>query len=57
MKVLHIHSSDFLGGGGGTIAMERLHLGLRQAGIASKILCGKKQRNLPTQLKYQKPEN
>ncbi|MCB0173721.1 MAG: glycosyltransferase [Anaerolineae bacterium] len=47
MKVLHIHSSDYFGGGGGTIAMERLHLGLRTAGITSKILCGKKTTQSP----------
>lgn len=47
MKVLHIHSSDFIGGGGGTVAMERLHHGLRQVGVDSNILCGHKTTSLP----------
>ncbi len=42
MKVLQIHSSDYTGGGGGTVAMDRLHRGLRQAGVESKVLCGRK---------------
>lgn len=47
MKVLHIHSSDFIGGGGGTIAMERLHTGLREKDIDSKIVCGRKTTQSP----------
>jgi glycosyltransferase involved in cell wall biosynthesis len=38
MKVLLVHNSDGQKSGGG-IAMLRLHFGLRQAGIDSKILC------------------
>lgn len=39
MKVLHIHRFGLNGGAGGAISMRRLHLGLRRAGIDSKILC------------------
>ncbi len=42
MRVLQIHSSDHLGGGGGTVAMERLHQGLLVAGVDSRVLCGRK---------------
>jgi glycosyltransferase involved in cell wall biosynthesis len=44
LKVLQIHSSDYTGGGGGTVAMERLHGGLREVGVDSRILAGKKTR-------------
>ena len=47
MKVLQIHSSDFSGGGGGTVAMERLHSSLRQSGVDSHILCGRKTTESP----------
>lgn len=41
MKVLIVHSADPASnrGGGGAHAMYRLHLGLRKAGVDSKILC------------------
>lgn len=39
MKVLLIHRSSYARGGGGAIAMYRLHTGLRKAGVDSKILC------------------
>lgn len=39
IKVLHLWKSDGAAGGGGGIAMYRLHSGLREAGIDSKILC------------------
>lgn len=42
MKVLHINYSDYLRGGGSAIAMHRLHTGLCNLGIDSKILCGSK---------------
>ena len=42
MRILHIHTSDYTGGGGGAIAMYRLHLGLKKAGFNSKILCATK---------------
>ena len=43
MKILQIHSADgFSQAAGGHIAMSRLHLGLKKAGIDSKILCGRK---------------
>jgi glycosyltransferase involved in cell wall biosynthesis len=42
MRVLHIHTSDYIGGGGGAIAMYRLHLGLKKAGFDSKILSATK---------------
>ena len=38
MKVLHLWKSDGLSGGGGAIAMNRLHTGLRRLGIDSHIL-------------------
>jgi glycosyltransferase involved in cell wall biosynthesis len=41
MRVLHVHSSDNPMGGG-VISMSRLHHGLREAGIDSKILCNRK---------------
>jgi glycosyltransferase involved in cell wall biosynthesis len=39
MKILHIWKTDYLGGGGGGIAMQRLHSGLRKEGVDSRILC------------------
>ncbi len=42
MKVLQVNYSDHLRGGGSAIAMYRLHLGLKKAGVDSKILCGNK---------------
>jgi len=42
MKVLQVNYSDYLRGGGSAIAMYRLHLGLKNAGVDSKILCGNK---------------
>lgn len=40
MKVLHLWRSDSVSaGGGGAVAMYRLHCGLREAGIESRILC------------------
>lgn len=53
MKVLQLWRSDsgeF--GGGGAVAMYRLHSGLRQAGIDSKILCQFKTTNSPEVLQY-----
>jgi glycosyltransferase involved in cell wall biosynthesis len=40
MRILFVQISDHLRGGGGSIAMYRLHLGLKKAGFDSKILCG-----------------
>ena len=42
MKPLLVHMSDYLRGGGGAIAMYRIHLGLKKAGYDSKILCATK---------------
>ncbi|MCK9532428.1 MAG: glycosyltransferase [Gammaproteobacteria bacterium] len=40
MKVVHLWKSDAArGGGGGAVAMARLHMGLRAAGVDSRILC------------------
>jgi glycosyltransferase involved in cell wall biosynthesis len=39
MRILLVHMSDYMRGGGGAIAMYRLHLGLKKAGFDSKILC------------------
>lgn len=45
MHVLQVNFSDYAQGGGGAIAMYRLHQGLKQAGVAGKILCGLKTLN------------
>ncbi len=42
MKILQINSSDLHSGGGGAVAMHRLHSGLKLAGIDSRILCALK---------------
>jgi hypothetical protein len=47
MKVLHLWRSDYLGAGGGAIAMYRLHSSLRRAGIDSEILCQRKTTDSP----------
>ena len=47
MKALLVHLSDGYKGGGGGIATQRLHLGLRQAGIDSHILCRAKTTDSP----------
>ena len=52
MNILHMWKTDHLHGGGGAIAMHRLHTGLRAAGINSKILCVKKTTNSPYVIKY-----
>ena len=38
MKVLHLWKNEPLSGGGGAVAMNRLHIGLRRLGIDSHIL-------------------
>jgi len=47
MRVLHIWKTDYFGGGGGAIAMHRLHSGLRKAGVDSKILSANKTTESP----------
>jgi len=47
MRVLHLHYYGYSGGAGGTVTFRRLHLGLRQAGIDSRILCARKTTNSP----------
>jgi glycosyltransferase involved in cell wall biosynthesis len=47
MKALLVHLSDGHKGGGGGIAMQRLHFGLREAGIDSHILCRTKTMDSP----------
>ncbi len=47
MKVLHLWKSDYLAGGGGAIAMYRLHAKLREKGIDSNILCEDKTTESP----------
>jgi glycosyltransferase involved in cell wall biosynthesis len=47
MRVLHLWKNDFLGGGGGAIAMFRLHSKLREAGIDSWIMCQRKSTDSP----------
>ena len=39
MRVLQISYYGYAGGAGGAVAMRRLHFGLRNAGIDSKVLC------------------
>ena len=53
IKVMQVHLADGHKGGGGGIAMLRLHLGLLEAGVDSHILCRTKTRNSPdvTQIK------
>jgi glycosyltransferase involved in cell wall biosynthesis len=52
MNVLQMWKTDYLHGGGGAIAMHRLHTGLRHAGVNSKILCLKKTTDSPYSIKY-----
>lgn len=47
MRVLHLWKSDLVGGGGGAIAMNRLHSSLRNAGVDSRILCENKTTDSP----------
>jgi glycosyltransferase involved in cell wall biosynthesis len=47
MNVLQVHLADGHKGGGGGIAMHRLHVGLREAGIGSHILCRTKTLDSP----------
>jgi glycosyltransferase involved in cell wall biosynthesis len=42
MNVLLVQIADYLNGGGGAIATYRLHTGLREAGVNSRILCANK---------------
>ena len=51
MKVLQIHGTD-APVGGGPIAMLRLHGGLRQAGVQSRILCPKTTRSDSVAIPY-----
>ena len=55
MKVLLVHMSDFKRGGGGAIAMHRLHQGLKNAGIDSKILCATKTLDSPDSVAIPRP--
>lgn len=48
VRVLHLHSSDYHKGGGGSIAMYRLHTRLREAGVDSRILCADKTVDSPS---------
>lgn len=52
IRVLQMWKSDYLGGGGGAIAMNRLHMGLKTAGIDSKILCIRKTTDSPDSIRY-----
>jgi glycosyltransferase involved in cell wall biosynthesis len=47
MKVLLVHLSDGHKGGGGGIAMLRLHLALRRAGVDARVLCRTKTSESP----------
>jgi glycosyltransferase involved in cell wall biosynthesis len=52
IRVLQMWKTDYLGGGGGAIAMNRLHIGLKAAGIDSKILCIRKTTDSPDSIRY-----
>jgi glycosyltransferase involved in cell wall biosynthesis len=54
LRILHFWKSDFLGGGGGAIAMNRLHNGLRREGIDSKILCVNRTVDSPHSIRWRK---
>lgn len=47
MKVLYIHISDNIRSAGGIAVAYHLHLALKEAGVDSKILCGRKTTNSP----------
>lgn len=55
LRVLHIWKSDHHGAGGGAIAMNRLHNGLLESGIDSKILCANKTTDSPQALTLKTP--
>ncbi len=55
MNVLQIHLSDGAEGGGGGIAMHRLHIALRNKGINAQVLCRKKTTDSPYIHKLPKP--
>jgi glycosyltransferase involved in cell wall biosynthesis len=52
MRILHFWKTDYWGGGGGAIAMNRLHKGLRESSIDSRILCRNKTTDDPSVIKY-----
>lgn len=54
VKVLHVWKTDFHGGGGGAIAMYRLHSELRKMGVDSRILCDTKTTTDPYSIKTSK---
>ncbi len=56
LSVLQLWKTDFLYGGGGAIAMHRLHTGLRRLGIDSKILCNRKTVESPYTVKISHPK-
>ncbi len=47
MRVLQLHASDNARASGGVVAMDRLHRGLKDAGVESRILCGRKTTQSP----------
>ena len=51
MKILHVHEVDYPGTGGGAIVMHRLHVGLRRAGIDSRILCKRPKFAMPESIR------
>jgi glycosyltransferase involved in cell wall biosynthesis len=57
MQVLSIQISDYLDGGGSAIAAHRLHLGLRNAGIESTILCARKTLESPDSVALPRPSS
>jgi len=55
VNVLHLWKTDRFGGGGGAIAMYRLHDGLRDKAVDSKILCLNKTTDSPFSIKLVSP--
>ena len=52
IRVLQMWKTDYWGGGGGAIAMNRLHTGLNAAGIDSKVLCIRKTTDSSDSIRY-----
>ena len=56
MKVIHLWKSDSSShGGGGAVAMRRLHAAMRERGVDSKILCNHTQNSSFDVQTLQKP--
>jgi glycosyltransferase involved in cell wall biosynthesis len=47
MRILRLHYYGYFGGAGGTASVRRLQIGLRKAGVDSRMLCKVKNADLP----------